>query len=48
MPLEKQSAPVSPKEALKILEEAYAYYTPLHVFVPGQREPAEYYEYCAS
>ncbi|TCP62237.1 hypothetical protein EV663_10281 [Rhodovulum bhavnagarense] len=48
MPRTAKPRHVGAKEALKILEESYAYYAPAHVFVPGQRESVEYYEYCAA
>ncbi|SIO40893.1 hypothetical protein SAMN05444722_1955 [Rhodovulum sp. ES.010] len=39
---------ISPQEALQILEDAYAYYTPLPVLVTGKPETPEYYGYIAA
>lgn len=45
MPLATPPRRVSAKEALKILEDAYSYYSPGHAPTPDRAEPAEYFEY---
>ena len=39
---------VSPQEALRILEEAYAYFAPEAEVVRLNEDEAEYFEYCAA